>query len=270
MASTSSSSAQDAAASSSESSLTLKQKKQILRKEIRNKLKELSIVEINEQSNSVWEQVYQLDEYKNSESVGIFLSMPKNEINTNNFISRAYYKDSKILYVPQVGKNFELAHMEMVKVIEVDDEKEGGGSQKKMFYETWPRNKWNIPEPPESMPIVYAKPGDIDLLIVPGLGFDRQCNRLGQGKGYYDRFIERLSSTSDSTTTTTTTAKMSLVAVGLSVQLVEERKQSSDDKDGNGDGDGDDTTTSFGSIPVAEYDRPMDRIILPNEMIIRS
>ena len=31
--------------------------------------------------------------------------------------------------------------------------------------------------------------GDIDLAVVPLLGFDRTCMRLGRGKGYYDRFL---------------------------------------------------------------------------------
>jgi 5-formyltetrahydrofolate cyclo-ligase len=44
-----------------------------------------------------------------------------------------------------------------------------------------------IREPSLDAPV--AEVGDIDLLILPGLGFDRFGGRLGQGGGYYDRFL---------------------------------------------------------------------------------
>ncbi len=34
-------------------------------------------------------------------------------------------------------------------------------------------------------------PESIDFLVVPGLAFDRECHRLGQGGGYYDRYLPR-------------------------------------------------------------------------------
>jgi 5-formyltetrahydrofolate cyclo-ligase len=44
-----------------------------------------------------------------------------------------------------------------------------------------------IPEPPAHAPKVTWENGDI--LLIPGISFDREGIRLGSGKGYYDRFL---------------------------------------------------------------------------------
>ena len=89
------------------------------------------------------------------------------------------------VYVPRVGLDFEKFDMEMLRIdhlLSSADEIET----------MWPRNKWKIPEPPvlegeEQLAYADGAASAIDLLIMPGVAFDRLGNRLGQGKGYYDR-----------------------------------------------------------------------------------
>jgi 5-formyltetrahydrofolate cyclo-ligase len=49
------------------------------------------------------------------------------------------------------------------------------------------RNKYGIPEPIHGRII---PPQDIDVIIMPLLAFDHEGNRVGYGKGFYDRFLD--------------------------------------------------------------------------------
>ncbi|CAI2178257.1 11603_t:CDS:2 [Funneliformis geosporum] len=82
-------------------------------------------------------------------------------------------QERKICYVPRWNND----EMEMVKLHSYKD------------YLSLPVNRWNIPEPnhDESRDIA----SELDLIIMPGLAFDLQGNRLGHGKGYYDKYLAK-------------------------------------------------------------------------------
>lgn len=50
------------------------------------------------------------------------------------------------------------------------------------------KNKWNITEPATGEAV---SPEIIDVVLIPLLAFDKQGNRLGYGKGFYDRFLSQ-------------------------------------------------------------------------------
>lgn len=50
------------------------------------------------------------------------------------------------------------------------------------------KNSYNIPEPIDGIEITNDK---IEVVFIPLLAFDKQGNRIGYGKGFYDRFLAK-------------------------------------------------------------------------------
>ena len=96
------------------------------------------------------------------------------EVNTEEMIREAK-KIGKLICVPVCRKDRETMQPTIL---------EGNAKLKKGPY--------GVLEPVAK---AQVKPEDLDLIIVPGLAFDRECNRLGRGKGCYDRFLGKLSDT---------------------------------------------------------------------------
>eukprot|EP00565_Helicotheca_tamesis_P007267 CAMPEP_0185740620 /NCGR_PEP_ID=MMETSP1171-20130828/38199_1 /TAXON_ID=374046 /ORGANISM="Helicotheca tamensis, Strain CCMP826" /LENGTH=238 /DNA_ID=CAMNT_0028412511 /DNA_START=194 /DNA_END=910 /DNA_ORIENTATION=+ len=233
--------------STSDDGTEVLKRKKAMRKEIRSRLKSLSQEKISEQSNAVWSRLFDLKEYREASSVGLFLSMPTGEIETDTALTHVL-ENGKDLYVPRVGLDFERCDMDLIKVkfdhdteVEIEHSKE---KARRLFYHDWPRNKWGIPEPPTDVDHALAGPGDIDLLVVPGLAFDKLGGRLGQGKGYYDRFISKICPDGEK-------RKTLLVAVALEPQFL---KGNSKDE----------------TVPMAKYDFGMDMVVLPDRTITVS
>lgn len=229
----------------------IRQRKQTLRKEVRKSIKATYPPSENEklerQSNLVFSRLFGLPQYQSARSIGFFLSMPSGEIQTRDAI-RKIVSDGKTLYVPRVGLDFERCDMDLVKAIATQSTDDVDNGQ--IFYDAWPKNKWNIPEPPvNGDDSNIAQTGDIDLLLVPGLAFDTNGHRLGQGKGYYDRFISKMRDTKcdEMKSSSTERAKPFLVGVCLEEQFL------------SGDG--------FEGIPVTDHDFIMDMVITPTKIV---
>jgi len=66
--------------------------------------------------------------------------------------------------------------------------------------ESLPVTSWNIKQHPLDMQLVNAlDSGGLDLVITPGVAFTESGQRLGSGRGYYDRYLKKLMTTSSST-----------------------------------------------------------------------
>ncbi|XP_030174415.1 5-formyltetrahydrofolate cyclo-ligase, partial [Lynx canadensis] len=54
-----------------------------------------------------------------------------------------------------------------------------------------PRGVRHFRKPLTLFCVFVSSTGGLDLIFVPGLGFDKHGNRLGRGKGYYDSYLTR-------------------------------------------------------------------------------
>lgn len=150
------------------------QKKKALRAKINEILKSMDEDERQERSQRAAGIFISKDAYRDAGIVLAFLSMAK-EVDTGSLVDDAH-KKGKLVGVPKIdGK-------EMVFIELTED------------WKSWPRDRWDIPEPPADSRLLL--PEEIALSntvsIIPGLAFDRNGGRLGRGKAYYDRWLARL------------------------------------------------------------------------------
>ncbi|XP_029354570.1 5-formyltetrahydrofolate cyclo-ligase isoform X1 [Echeneis naucrates] len=155
----------------------LRAAKQTLRREIKQRVAALGGDEKLRQSLVVSQQLFKHPKYVSCNRIAVFLSMD-DEVRTDVII-KDVFKRGKSCFIPRYNSNS--SHMDMLKLSSLQD------------MESLPLTSWNIRQPAEddnSREEALAA-GGLDLILMPGLGFDKAGNRLGRGKGYYDTYLER-------------------------------------------------------------------------------
>ena len=146
--------------------------KKILRKEILTKRKSIDTVEKEEKDRKILEKFYESKYYIEAKNIFIYISYDS-EINTKGIINKALM-DNKKIYVPRT--EFKTRLMDAVKITSLDNLIE---------------SEYGILEPSAEKP--HIDPNGLDLIVVPGVAFDRNGGRMGYGAGFYDRYFEKIS-----------------------------------------------------------------------------
>jgi len=116
---------------------------------------------------AVFSKIEALPEFSSCHSILLYWSL-LDELPTHEFITK--WSKSKIIFLPKVVDN----ELEIKKFITI---------------ETMQKSDFGILEPEAE----ENYEGHIDIIIVPGVAFDNDKNRLGRGKGYYDRLLSHTS-----------------------------------------------------------------------------
>jgi len=140
--------------------------KESIRSKILLRLKKHKEEDREKKSSLIKEKLFRTKVFKNAKIVMFFISFG-GEVNTQDMINESIKLGKKVA-VPVCGKN------RLIKPCIL--------SKKTPFIP----GLYGIPEPAIKR---FVNLENLDLVIVPGLAFDRKRHRLGRGKGYYDTLL---------------------------------------------------------------------------------
>jgi 5-formyltetrahydrofolate cyclo-ligase len=156
--------------------------KQELRKALRKQLADLPPGVFQDEGRRAAEFMASYRPWQDAETVLLFLSAP-GEIETAPLLDLAFRQGKKV-FLP-------IVEGEIARFFRISSA--GGPWQTGAFGIREPRIEG--PALPEEFPPQSGGAGEAPVVLVaPGMAFDRQGNRMGHGKGYYDRFFARLDS----------------------------------------------------------------------------
>lgn len=181
----------------------IEQEKNKIRKDIAAKKQEFTTEDLLCMSEEVFSVLEIIGSFRDAKNIFIYNSMP-DEVSTSRFIEK--WMNEKNFYYPVV-KNESLVFRKVLP---------------QMSYE---KSKIGIDEP---LGEDFTDLSKVDLILVPGVAFDRKSNRLGRGKGYYDKYLNSL--------------KIPKVGICFDFQL-------------------------YDNIPATDHDVKMDMVVSENDLI---
>jgi 5-formyltetrahydrofolate cyclo-ligase len=144
-----------------------------IRKEIKCRIKECSELEKSRKSDIIRSRLFNEEAFKKAKVVMFYVSL-KDEVDTISMIDEAV-KAGKRVCVPVILKE--------AKRLIAGEIKDRVKDLERQHFGIFQPKAGHVREVPLE---------DIDLVIVPGIAFDRYNMRLGRGHGYYDRFLSSL------------------------------------------------------------------------------
>ncbi len=139
-----------------------------LRHQLRARLLAMSPEQRKEKSRKACRNLIATEQFQNASIIMMFLSLP-HEVDTSDAILQAWQL-GKTVAVPKIS--WQQRHMIPVQIHSLDTGFSTG--------------TWGLRNPTTGAPLPF---GQIDLVVTPGLGYDRSGNRLGRGGSFYDRFF---------------------------------------------------------------------------------
>lgn len=141
------------------------EEKRNIRKEVLEARKRIPELMIEQRSGIICKELVQTEEYQKARSIWVYVSMPR-EVQTFPLIEAAW-EDQKTVAVPKVVGSDTLQFVELTS------------------YDQLEEGYFHVLEPSFGP----RAEDDTALVVMPGVAFDLEGNRIGYGKGFYDRFL---------------------------------------------------------------------------------
>jgi 5-formyltetrahydrofolate cyclo-ligase len=170
--------------------MELHERKNVIRQQAHENRKQQPDKE--ELSRRIVDRFVALPEYEAAQTVMYYVDV-RDEVRTRHALPAALASGKRIVVPYCKEGELELFHLESMDELEL--------------------GMYRILEPKVALRSVAAKhlqPEDLDLVMVPGVAFDRHGGRTGHGKGYYDKLLQHAR------------ADAPLVALAFECQLFEE------------------------------------------------